>query len=198
MTSDNPVLLLSPRRHGDARGWFMETYNQRALCEAGFERPFVQDNLSLSAPEGTLRGLHFQRPPHGQDKLVRCARGRILDVAVDLRRGSPTYGKWVGAELSAGNGRQLLIPVGFGHGFITLEADCEVAYKCTDFYAPECDGGVRWDDPAIGIDWTLPAGGVPVLSDKDQVLPQLVDFASPFEYDGRPLLSLGAHSYGNV
>lgn len=198
MPSENPVLLLSPRRHGDARGWFMETYNQRALAEAGFERPFVQDNLSLSAPEGTLRGLHFQRPPHGQDKLVRCALGRILDVAVDLRRGSPTYGKWVGAELSAENGRQLLIPVGFGHGFVTLEADCEVAYKCTDFYSPECECGVRWDDPAIGIDWPLPAGGEPVLSDKDCVQPLLADFASPFDYDGRPLLPLGPGTYGNL
>lgn len=198
MPSDNPVLLLSPRRFGDARGWFMETYNQRALAEAGFDRPFVQDNLSLSQPTGTLRGLHFQSPPHGQDKLVRCARGRILDVAVDLRRGSPTYGKWVGAELSGENGRQLLIPVGFGHGFVTLEPDCEVAYKCTEFYAPECDGGVRWDDPEIGIDWPLPEGGAPVLSDKDRVQPLLADFDSPFDYDGRPLLPLGPKTFGNI
>lgn len=176
----------------------METYNQRALAEAGFDRPFVQDNLSLSRPTGTLRGLHFQSPPRGQDKLVRCARGRILDVAVDLRRGSPTYGKWVGAELSADNGCQLLIPVGFGHGFVSLEPDCEVAYKCTDFYAPECDGGVRWDDPEIGIDWPLPGGGAPVLSDKDRVQPLLSDFDSPFDYDGRPLLPLDPDSFGNL
>jgi len=196
LLSANPVLLLAPRRHGDARGWFMETYNAKALAEQGFDTPFVQDNLSLSAPVGTLRGLHFQAPPNGQDKLVRCARGRILDVAVDLRRGSPTYGRWVGAELSADNGRQLLIPIGFGHGFVTLEPDCEVAYKCTALYAPESDGGVRWDDPAIGIAW--PLQGEPVLSDKDRVQPLLADFDSPFDYDGRPLQALGPDHYGNI
>lgn len=174
----------------------METYNSRALAAEGFDTPFVQDNLSLSRPVGTLRGIHFQTPPHGQDKLVRCARGRILDVAVDLRRDSPTYGRWVGAELSADNGRQLLVPIGFGHAFVTLEPDCEVAYKCTALYAPGSDGGVRWDDPAIGIDW--PLEGEPVLSDKDRVQPLLTDFDSPFDYDGRPLLSLGPDHYGNI
>ena len=194
--SANPVMLLTPRRHDDERGWFMETYNARSLAAAGFDAPFVQDNLSLSRPAGTLRGIHFQTPPDGQDKLVRCARGRILDIAVDLRRGSPTYGKWVGAELSAENGRQLLIPIGFGHGFVTLEPDCEVAYKCTALYAPESDGGVRWDDPAIGVDW--PLDGEPVLSDKDRVQPLLADFDSPFDYDRRPLLALGPDHYGNI
>lgn len=194
----NPVILLTPRRHGDERGWFMETYNARALAAEGFDVPFVQDNLSLSRPMGTLRGIHFQAPPHGQDKLVRCARGRILDIAVDLRRGSPTYGRWVGAELSAENGRQLLVPVGFGHAFITMEADCEVAYKCTALYAPESDGGVRWDDADIGIDWPLPAGGEPVLSDKDRNLPMLAQFDSPFDYDGRPLLRLGQDCPGTA
>jgi dTDP-4-dehydrorhamnose 3,5-epimerase len=191
-------MLLSPRRHGDERGWFMETYNARALAADGFETPFVQDNLSLSKPVGTLRGIHFQAPPDGQDKLVRCARGRILDIAVDLRRGSPTYGKWVGAELSAENGRQLLVPIGFGHAFVTLEPDCEVAYKCTALYAPASDGGVRWDDPDLAIDWPLPEGGAPVLSDKDRVLPTLAEFTSPFEYDGRPLLPIGPDFPGTV
>ena len=194
--SANPVMLLTPRRHGDERGWFMETYNARSLAAAGFDAPFVQDNLSLSRPAGTLRGIHFQTPPDGQDKLVRCARGRILDIAVDLRRGSPTYGKWVGAELSAENGHQLLIPIGFGHAFVTLEPDCEVAYKCTALYAPQSDGGVRWDDPDIGIDWPLTSA--PVLSDKDRLQPLLGDFDSPFEYDGRTLLALGPDTYGNI
>lgn len=191
-------MLLNPRRHGDERGWFMETYNAGALAAMGVEAAFVQDNLSLSRAPGTLRGIHFQTPPHGQDKLIRCARGRILDVAVDLRRGSPTYGKWVGAELSADNDRQLFIPIGFGHAFVTLEPNCEVAYKCTALYAPASDGGIRWDDPAIGVDWRIPIGAEPVLSDKDQMQPTLAEFVSTFEYDGRPLLSLGAEHAGNV
>ena len=186
MTS-NPVQLIAPRRHGDARGWFTETYNYATFAARGIDCLFVQDNHSLSVPALTLRGLHFQVPPHGQDKLVRCIRGRIFDVAIDVRRGSPSYGRWVGAELSAENGHQLFIPVGFAHGFLTLDSDCEVTYKCSDTYAPHADGGVRWDDPAIGIAWPLPAGTTPELSEKDRALPSLADFDSPFAYDGRPL-----------
>lgn len=183
----SPVRLIIPRRYGDTRGWFTETYNRDTFARIGIDITFIQDNHSLSAPAGTLRGLHFQMPPRGQDKLVRCIRGRIFDVAVDVRNGSPTYGQWVGAELTADNGHQLFVPIGFAHGFMTLEPDTEVAYKCSDTYAPEQDGGIAWNDPAIGIDWPMPAGTVPELSAKDQVQPLLADFDSPFPYDGRPL-----------
>lgn len=186
MTS--PVQLIHPHRFGDARGWFTETYNRDTFAGLGIDVTFVQDNHSLSAPAFTLRGLHFQTQPRAQDKLVRCIRGRIFDVAVDLRNGSPTYGQWVGAELSAENGDQLFVPVGFAHGFLTLEPDCEVSYKCSDTYAPEHDGGIRWD--SAGIDWPMPAGTVPELSGKDQVQPLLADFDSPFPYDGHPLAPL--------
>jgi len=186
----SPVRLIKPRRHGDARGWFTEVYSEPAFAALGIDCRFVQDNHSLSGPAFTLRGLHFQIPWRGQDKLVRCIRGRIFDVAVDVRRGSPTYGRWIGAELSADNGHQLFIPIGFAHGFVTLEADCEVTYKCSDTYAPDHDGGIRWDDPAIGITWPVPAGMAPELSAKDKVQPLLADFDSPFAYDGRPLRPL--------
>lgn len=179
------VTLVRPRRFGDDRGWFTEVYSVPAFEKLGIFPTFVQDNHSLSRPVHTLRGLHFQVPPRGQDKLVRCVRGRIFDVAVDVRRASPTFGRWVGAELSAENGHQLFVPVGFAHGFLTLEPDCEVAYKCSDTYAPEQDGGIRWD--SVGIDWPMPAGTVPELSAKDRVQPALADFDSPFAYDGRPL-----------
>ena len=181
------VILLRTPRYGDYRGWFSETWSRARFSAAGIDCDFVQDNHSLSRPLHTLRGIHFQRPPHAQAKLVRCLRGRIYDVAVDLRRGSPTFGRWVGVELDAASGRQLFIPVGFGHGFVTLEPDTEVFYKVDDFYSAECDGGIRWDDPAIGIDWGLPAGAEPVLSPKDTVLPMLSEFDSPFDYDGVPL-----------
>lgn len=186
----SPVCLITPRRHGDSRGWFTEVYSEPTFTALGIECRFVQDNHSLSVPAFTLRGLHFQTPPRGQDKLVRCIRGRIFDVAVDVRKGSPTYGKWVGAELSAENGHQLFIPIGFAHGFVTLESDCEVSYKCSDTYAPQCDGGILWNDPAIGIDWPIPTGTIPELSPKDLTQPLLADFDSPFAYDGRPLLPL--------
>ena len=186
----SPVRLLVPKRFGDNRGWFTEVYSMPAFAAYGIDCTFVQDNHSLSVPAFTLRGLHFQTPPRGQDKLVRCIRGRIFDVAVDARKGSPTYGQWVGAELSADNGHQLFIPIGFAHGFLTLEPDCEVAYKCSDTYAPAQDGGIRWDDPAIGIDWPIPAGRGPELSAKDAVQPLLADFDSRFPYDGRPLAPL--------
>ena len=183
-----PVQLIRPRRFGDARGWFTEVYNRDTFAALGIDQVFVQDNHSLSMPAFTLRGLHIQTPPRGQDKLVRCIRGRIFDVALDVRAGSPTYGRWVGAELSAENGHQLFIPVGFAHGFVTLEPNCEVTYKCSDLYAPDHDGGIRWD--SAGIDWPIPAGAAPELSAKDMVLPLLDDFQSPFAYDGRPLVSL--------
>lgn len=176
-TALDGVVILTPRRFGDVRGWFTETWNVARMKDAGFDLDFVQDNHSFSADMGTLRGLHYQRPPHAQDKLVRCTRGVIFDVAVDFRVGSASFGKWIGVELSAENGRQLLVPKGFLHGFVTRVAETEVQYKCTDVYAPDCDGAVRWDDPDIGIDWGV---GAPVLSAKDAVAPLLRDVASPF------------------
>lgn len=181
-----PVVLVRTRRFPDDRGWFSETWVDRKWRDLGVDVPFVQDNHSYSKPVGTIRGIHFQTPPHAQAKLVRCTRGRILDFAVDLRAGSPTYGQHVGAELSAENGDQLFVPVGFGHAFVTLEPDCEVVYKVSDYYAPECDGGIRWDCPQIAIDWQL-GGRAPALSPKDSALPTLAEFVSPFAYDGIPL-----------
>lgn len=181
-----PVRLIKTRRFGDDRGWFSETYRQDRFAELGVPDLFVQDNHSYSRHVGTLRGIHFQAPPHAQAKLVRCVRGRIIDYAVDLRAGSPTYGRHVAAELSADNGDQLYIPVGFGHAFVTLEPDSEVSYKVSDVYAPETDGGIAWNCPVLAIDWPLPATG-PTLSDKDLALPPLDGWASPFVYDGVPL-----------
>ena len=177
------VLMLTPRRFGDARGFFSETWNRRRMAENGIDIDFVQDNHSFSASAGTVRGLHFQAPPHAQDKLVRCGRGRLFDVAVDIRRGSPTYGRWVGVELSAENGRQLLVPRGFLHGFVTREPDTEIVYKCSDYYAPEADGAVRFDDPDIGIDWGIDTKAA-VLSEKDAAAPFLRDFDTPFGWEG--------------
>jgi dTDP-4-dehydrorhamnose 3,5-epimerase len=168
------VKILTPKKHGDARGFFSETYNRAALEAAALRFDFVQDNHAFSAAAGTLRGLHFQTPPFAQDKLLRAARGRILDVAVDIRRSSPTFGKHVAVELSAANWRQLLVPIGFAHGYVTLEPDTEVLYKTTNFYAPAHDRGVAWDDPDIGIAWPAPDGG-PMLSDKDRRWPRLKD-----------------------
>ena len=173
------VLILTPARFGDARGWFSETFNATRMAAAGLRGDWVQDNHSMSAKSGTLRGLHFQSPPHAQDKLVRCSRGAILDVAVDIRRGSPSYGNWVGVEVTADNARQVLVPKGFLHGFVTRAPDTEVQYKCSDIYAPECDGGIRWNDPDIGIDWGITD---PTLSAKDTVAAFLRDFVSPFEW----------------
>jgi dTDP-4-dehydrorhamnose 3,5-epimerase len=177
------VLILTPRRFGDARGWFSEVWNRKTLADAGIELDFVQDNHSYSRDIGTVRGLHFQSRPHAQAKLVRCGRGRVFDVAVDIRNGSPTYGRWTGVELSAENGRQLFIPEGFLHGFVTREPDSEVLYKCTGFYAPECDGAVRFDDPDIAIDWGLGPDRA-VLSDKDAAAGTFGDFESPFVWEG--------------
>lgn len=176
------VIILTPRRFSDARGWFSESWNAQAMAKAGINLDFVQDNHSFSAPKGTLRGLHYQAPPRAQDKLVRCTRGSILDVAVDFQLGSPTFGKWVSVELSAENGRQLLVPKGFLHGFVTLQDDCEVQYKCTDVYAPDCDGNIAWNDPDLAIDWGL-NGRAPVLSAKDEVAPRIAQVVSPFTWE---------------
>ncbi|MDJ0630813.1 MAG: dTDP-4-dehydrorhamnose 3,5-epimerase [Rhodobacter sp.] len=179
------VKILTPRRFGDARGFFSETWNKARMAAAGLDYDFVQDNHSVSARAGTVRGLHFQRPPHAQGKLVRCGRGRLFDVAVDIRAGSPTHGRWVGVELSFENGRQLMIPEGFLHGFVTREPDTEIVYKCTDYYDPDCDGAVRYDDPAIGIDWGLD-GRAPVLSEKDANAPLLAELGTVFTFEAAP------------
>lgn len=177
------VYILTPKRFGDARGFFSESWSKRQMAQAGLDYDWVQDNHSLSMQVGTVRGLHFQSPPHAQDKLVRCGRGALFDVVVDIRRGSPTYGQWVGAELSFENGKQILVPAGFLHGFSTRAPETEIIYKCSDYYAPDCDGAVRFDCTTIGVDWGL--GDVePVLSEKDAAAPGLADFDSPFVYEG--------------
>lgn len=176
--------VLTPRRFGDDRGFFSESWNRKVLADNGIFLDFVQDNHSLSARVGTVRGLHFQAPPHTQAKLVRCGRGRLFDVAVDVRKGSPTFGKWFGVELSFENGKQLLVPEGFLHGFATREPDTEIIYKCTDYYVPSADGAVRFDDPSIAIDWGL--SGAPILSDKDAAAPYLSQFKTPFIYKATP------------
>lgn len=177
------VKIITPKRFGDHRGFFSESWSKRAMAEAGLDYDWVQDNHSMSAQVGTVRGLHFQAPPHAQDKLVRCGRGALYDVAVDIRKGSPTYGQWIGTELSFENGRQLLVPAGFLHGFVTRAPDTEIIYKCSDYFAPDCDGAVRFNCPDIGVDWGL--GDVePILSDKDRNAAVLSEFDSPFVYEG--------------
>jgi dTDP-4-dehydrorhamnose 3,5-epimerase len=176
------LFLLKPRRFTDSRGYFVETYNQRDFAAAGVSMHFVQDNQSFSARASTIRGLHFQLPPAAQTKLVRAARGRVFDVAVDLRQGSPTFGRWFGATLTAEGGEQLLIPRGFAHAFCTLEDNCEVAYKTDDFYAPKSDSGLIWNDPNLRIDWPIAANSA-ILSDKDAKLGLFRDFVSPFRFD---------------
>jgi dTDP-4-dehydrorhamnose 3,5-epimerase len=177
------VRLIRPRRFGDARGSFMETFRQSLFEEKVGPFVFVQDNQSFSAEVGTIRGLHFQLPPKAQGKLVRCLAGAILDVAVDIRKGSPTYGQHVSAELSAENGHQLWVPPGFAHGFSTLLPDTVIAYKVTDYYSPEHDRGLRWNDTALGIDWPV-SGDKAVLSARDRVQPLLADLAAGFVYPG--------------
>ena len=184
------VLLVETRRFSDARGWFSETYSEAKWNALGVTPRFVQDNQSSSTFIGTIRGIHFQSHPRAQAKLVRCVRGRIIDYAVDLRKGSPTYGQVAYAELSGENAKQLYVPVGYGHAFITLEPETEVAYKVSVPYSPAHETGVRWDCPDIGIDWPLPPSG-PILSDKDQALPRLCEFISPFVYDGIPMTAVG-------
>lgn len=176
------VVLVRPKKFGDARGYFMETYSAEAFAAAGIGAVFVQDNQSLSGPRGVVRGLHFQAPPVPQAKLVRVLKGSIFDVAVDLRLGSPSYGKWCGATLSADGAEQLFVPHGFAHGFCTLEPDTEVAYKVDGLYAPQCEGGLAWNDPVLAIDWPLTAGEAQ-LSGRDAALPAFAGFASPFRYE---------------
>lgn len=176
------LLVLEPARFGDDRGFFSESWNRDTLSQQGIDIDFVQDNHSLSAAVNTVRGLHFQSAPHAQAKLVRCGRGALFDVAVDIRGGSPTYGQWFGIELSFENGKQLLVPTGFLHGFATRQPDTEIIYKCSDYYAPTCDGAVRFDDPAIGIDWDL--SGPAVLSGKDAAAPMLTDLDNTFVWEG--------------
>jgi dTDP-4-dehydrorhamnose 3,5-epimerase len=174
------VKIITPKKFGDHRGFFSEVYSRKAFAEAGIALDFLQDNHSLSAQVGTLRGLHFQSAPFAQDKLVRVPRGRILDVAVDIRKSSPTFGRHVAVELSAENWRQLLVPIGFAHGFVTLEPDTEVMYKVTNYYSAANDLGLAWDDPDIGVAWPLPPGGA-VLSDKDRKHPRLRDLPGIFD-----------------
>ncbi|MDO4740630.1 MAG: dTDP-4-dehydrorhamnose 3,5-epimerase [Eubacteriales bacterium] len=174
------VLIIEPQVFGDHRGYFMETYNEAKFREIGIENVFVQDNQSFTAQKGTLRGLHFQNDPAAQAKLVRCGRGAVLDVAVDLRKGSPNYGKWVAVELSAENKRMLFIPRGFAHGFLTLTDDVEFIYKVDNLYSKEHDRSVRFDDPAIGVEWGVEA---PVLSQKDIDAPLLKDSDCNFVYE---------------
>lgn len=175
------VVVIVPQRFGDARGFFVETYSLRSFATAGITASFVQDNQAFSARKGTLRGLHFQRPPAAQAKLVRVVKGRIFDVAVDLRLGSPTYRRWAGTVLTAECGEQMFVPVGFAHGYCTLEPDTEVAYKADGFYAPEHDDGIAWNDPSIGIAWPFPPEQV-ILSNKDRQLGHLADLVSPFQH----------------
>lgn len=177
------VIELTPRRFGDDRGFFAETFSVERLSGVGIDIDWVQDNQSMSRDVHTLRGLHFQAPPFAQDKLVRVLRGRILDVAVDIRRGSPSFGRWVAAELSAEGFNQLLVPVGFAHGFLTLEPDTEVFYKVSARYSPEHDRAIRFDDPDLAIDWPL-GGEAPVLSAKDAAAPRLAEIETPFTFVG--------------
>lgn len=178
------VVLIAPERHADSRGFFSETYRADAFEACGLEAyRFVQDNHVYSTQRGVLRGLHFQLPPHAQGKLVRCTRGAIFDVAVDIRRGSPTYGRYVGAELSSANWKQLWIPPGFAHGYVTLEEQCEVIYKVTDYYSPECDRGIAWDDPTLAITWPLPHSEI-ILSEKDRKQPRLSEIPPAFHFAG--------------
>ncbi|MBP2232962.1 dTDP-4-dehydrorhamnose 3,5-epimerase [Azospirillum agricola] len=173
------VKIIHPKKFGDHRGFFSETYSKRAFAAAGLDLDFVQDNQSLSAEVGTVRGLHFQLPPFAQDKLLRVVRGAVFDVAVDIRRGSPTFGQHVCAIISAAEWNQILVPAGFAHGFCTLEPDTEVIYKVTNFYSPEHDRGILWNDPDLGIDWPVEAGKAR-LSDKDLVHPRLAGAAELF------------------
>ena len=186
------VLILTPRVFADARGRFCETWSRGRLAAAGIDLDFVQDNESLSRSPGTLRGLHYQAPPMAQDKLVRVVAGAIWDVAVDVRRGAPSYGRWAGVELSAETGRQLLVPAGFLHGFVTRTPDTVVSYKCSAPYAPDCDGAVHFADPDLGIDWGIDPA-VAVISDKDAGAPRFRDWQSPFAYSG-PLPWEGAQA----
>jgi len=177
------VFVFEPVKHGDHRGFFSETFRHDVFAAHVPDTVLVQDNHSLSGKAGTLRGLHFQTPPHMQGKLVRCPRGRVLDVIVDIRAGSPTFGQHVAIELSGDNWLQLWVPAGFAHGFLTLEDGCEVVYKVSDYFSADCDGGINFNDPSLGIDWPLPPEDITV-SDKDRAAPLLADFDNPFHFKG--------------
>lgn len=181
-TSLPDVFVLTPCRFTDDRGFFSESYSACSLLEHGIDTVFVQDNHSVSRDTGTIRGLHFQSPPHAQDKLVRCGKGALLDVAVDIRRGSASYGHWVSVELSFENGKQLWVPAGFAHGFITLQPNTEICYKCSDYYVPDCEGAIAWNDPDLAIAWGNLVN--PILSDKDAAALPFAQLDSPFEYQG--------------
>jgi dTDP-4-dehydrorhamnose 3,5-epimerase len=182
------LVLLKPRRFGDDRGWFTESWNRTRDEAVGITGDFCQDNHSYSRGVGTLRGIHFQRPPFAQAKLVRCVRGRIFDVAVDLRRASPTFGQWRAVELTAEHGEQLYVPAGYGHAFLTIEPECEVIYKVDAPYSAAADGGIAWNDATVGIVWpdSLSADG-PILSAKDAALPGIDAIDFEFPYDGQPM-----------
>lgn len=180
--------IIRPRRFIDSRGWFSETWNADAFANGGIPTQFCQDNQSFSKARGTLRGLHFQAPPSAQAKLVRCLQGRIFDVAVDIRRTSPTFGRWVGVELSADEGTQLFVPAGYAHGFVTLEDESMVAYKVDAYYSADNEGGIAWNDPTIAVAWPIDAE--PVLSANDAGLPPMSHMSVEFPYDGVPLVSL--------
>ena len=175
------VKLVKPKRFDDQRGFFVESYNRRVYSRLGIVADFVQENYSMSKLAGTVRGLHFQAPPSAQDKLVRCGRGSIFDVAVDIRTGSSTYGQWVGYELSAENGAQLYIPSGFAHGFVTLEPKSEIIYKCSDYYNFKAEGSIRWNDPKLGIEW--PVIDASIIKVKDARAPLLSELNSPFYFE---------------
>jgi dTDP-4-dehydrorhamnose 3,5-epimerase len=188
-------LAIVPKRHFDDRGWFSETFHVQRLHELGITCRFVQENQSSSGRAGTVRGFHFQHPPAAQAKLVSVLRGRILDVAVDIRDGSPSFGKYVSIELSADGGQQLYIPTGFAHGFVTLEDDAFVTYKVSDYYAPSRESGICWNDPDIAFPWPFKDADI-IKSDKDGRLPRLKDFKSPFPYDGHSLVALTVSNLG--
>ena len=194
MMASLPRIIVS-KRHVDERGWFSETFHEQRLNAIGILCRFVQDNQSSSKRKGTLRGLHFQLSPAAQAKLVTVLKGRILDVAVDVRQGSPTFGQYVSAELSFESGHQVYIPIGFAHGFLTLEDDVVVTYKASNYYAPAYESGIRWNDPDIAFPWPMKNASI-IISDKDRRLPLLREFASPFAYDGHPLLPLTVQNLG--
>lgn len=179
------LTLIRARRFADARGWFEESFSAARMAALGLDHDFVQDNLSLSVAPGTVRGLHFQRPPHAQAKLVRCVTGAVQDVVVDLRHNSPTFGRALSVTLDAETGDQLYVPVGYAHGFMTLKPDTRVAYKVSTPWVPAAEGGLRWDDPALCLQW--PAPGEPILSDRDRAWPSLADVGAAFACDGRPM-----------
>lgn len=180
-TAIEGLLIIEPTVFGDSRGYFFESFSQREFEEKVRKIDFVQDNESMSS-YGVMRGLHFQRPPFTQSKLVRCVRGKVLDVAVDIRKGSPTYGQHVAVELTEDNHRQFFVPRGFAHGFAVLSQTAVFQYKCDNFYAPQADGGINIQDDTLGIDWQIPMDRA-ILSDKDLKHPNLADFDSPFEYN---------------